>query len=294
MSLQKTPYISNVVAFKQPEKKTQNQVTKTIENVEELLNIWDFSLNKEDIISAIIMWDGTVSDPNTALHMMNADYFDLYEELLDMVSEDARPFYFNQWYNIVYDKKSLKIYFVDVEEQQNKVELDISLLPNNDFSDITIQLSYKWEILFIENSEWSWSTWMTPFEINWVENNTYINHLSEQEKYCIQQNKSKKESIIWAITTNFSETIVADSEIVDTLWEYSRLQLIEILVKMIISHHWEKHNLIVNPFTPLLIQKTHKTYLEDISFQLNTDEKTYKTTIEVINEKWNILFIISA
>lgn len=288
-------YWSNVIVLKRPENAENHKDCQTNQKVIELLNIWNSKLKKEDIISAIIMWEGTVSDPNTVNHMMGADYFELYEELLDMICEHAWIFYHSQWFDLEYDTSELKIYFIDSEKQCPKIELDIELLPNTDFSDITIQLMYKWEILFIANSQWAGCTWKSPMEIDQVssiQNDTYLHNLSEIEKSLIYENKCKHDTIISAITSNFSEYIVSQGEIIESLLDYSRFQLIEMLIDMIVNNYWEDYNLIINPFTPLLIQKIHTKNLENISFQLTTDPDTYKTSIEVINEKWNALFKI--
>jgi hypothetical protein len=65
------------------------------------------------------------------------------------------------------------------------------------------------------------------------------------------------------------------------------------LIDMIVNKYWKEYQLIVNPITPLLIQKIHNTRIEDISYRLVTNESTYHTSVEIINEKWNVLLIIN-
>jgi hypothetical protein len=81
---------------------------------------------------------------------------------------------------------------------------------------------------------------MSPLEIDSIsngQNESYISNLAKHEKELIKANKSKKDSIIGAITSNFSEIIVTNDDIIDSLSDYSRLQLIEMLIDMIVNKY---------------------------------------------------------
>jgi hypothetical protein len=76
---------------------------------------------------------------------------------------------------------------------------------------------------------------------------------------------------------------------VDHLDEYSRLHLIDLLNEMIVDKYGKQYNLYIDPFSPLLIQqrrtKGNKEWLDDIHFNLQVEENTYNTSIQLLNSQ---------
>ena len=292
MSLEDISHNStNVIQFKDYIKPVEETITTTSQKSSEIIDNSENLLNKSDIVAAMIMCYNGDIDQYTADDMMKLNYYDLYEKMLDMIVDNLYPIYSSLWFNVEYNKDDFYIY---LEKDWKISKLDINLIPTKDFSDITIKILYKWELLFLANSQTTWRVDILPEDIDTLEEqDIYFQNISEKERVLIQKNTSTKNMMISSIITNFSDYIVSETDMIDVLSTYTRYQLMHLLAAVICTKYWEQHNIILNPFCPLLLQKANSKNLENISYKLNLNENNYETSIDIYNESWNLLFTVN-
>ncbi len=155
---------SNVVEFK-PTTKQNIQVENTKNQVNEIMSEKNQKYSKWDIIWALLNINNDSLDNLDEDYLLNMDYKKLLKYLYTWICAEIWLFYNQDELDLIYDENNLSIYVSDIYTKKRYAKLDVTLIPNEDFSEVHIVISHKWnEMFFFKNIKDCWKTNYLPIE----------------------------------------------------------------------------------------------------------------------------------
>ena len=283
----------NILEFKRPENKKiiKKQVVDVIqEQINSALKLNLEPLKKADIVAAIVILNGWNTLSQDVDDIMEDNYILLYKDLLNMICDYTKEYYTEEWFELEFNQDTFELVFIDTKYSSPAITLSIKLVNKEDYSDTHIQISHETNLMCLINSQWWEKSNYLPIMNN--KNRNLDTNLPQKERELIQEYTFDKNDIIAAISSNFSENFQTESDLEEELGLYTKNDLITMVVEIIVWTYGDKYNLIINPFSPLLMQCNAGNKLKDLTLNLIINKKNYETSIEVIKEKWNRLFIV--
>lgn len=296
MALEESWSTNNVILFQRKTKKEFN--TETVKKVENIIESKWYNWSKFDIIWILLSNSSSYTDENLASQMLSEDYNELYIEVIEEICKIWDNLYSERGYTFKYDEKTRLIYFIesDSDSFDKSDKIDISLVPNKDYSFTNLEVFYKWELMFMISEN--------GFAVAWYDSNIdddnldddnldddewYYNILWKLEKSHIDSMNIDRDNLIAAISCNFWSYILNSWKELSHLDENWKYFLLDLLTEMIFLFYWWKYKLIIEPFSKLYLQTVVKNwdweYLQNLIYDFEYDEETWNTDICLYD--WN-------
>lgn len=282
---------SNVVEFK-PTAKQNIQDENTKDQVNEIISEETQKHTKWDIIWALLNITNTQVDDNLAIDLLQVDYQKLLFNLYDWMCQDFWPIYHMDWLDLIFDSKDYSIYLWDVNTQEKYTKLNIALVPNEDFSETHIVISYKWnEMFFFKNNEEFWKTNYLPpqAQIKTIQEEFIESNAANDES---ENTLDNKYNTIFRniITTHFPQALEIYKDEFESLQDLGNNDLYTIIVEMIYLELKDELKLQEHPqnwhFLQREVIRDEKIIFEDVQIGFDTSGKTQN--IYLLNSSWEV------
>ena len=201
-------------------------------------------------------------------------------------------FYNRDELDLIYNENNLSIYISDIYTQKTYAKLDVTLIPNEDFSETHIVISHKWnEMFFFKNNDEFWKTNYLPpqAQIKTIQEEFIESNAANDES---ENTLDNKYNTIFRniITTHFPQALEIYKDEFESLQDLGNNDLYTIIVEMIYLELKDELKLQEHPqnwhFLQREVIRDEKIIFEDVQIGFDTSGKTQN--IYLLNSSWEV------